>query len=60
MGLAAIPIALFASSWTLWAAQVCLAILAHTVLGITNPVKASHEEVSISFLTVVFVPFMVI
>ncbi len=58
MGLAASSIAVFAKSYDFFLIQVCLAILAHTVLGLKNPTKAPYEEALISLLTVIFVPFM--
>jgi hypothetical protein len=60
MCLAASSIALFAKSYILLACQGFLAVSAHTVLGLTNPVDAQYEELLISALTVIFVPFMVI
>lgn len=62
VGLASLPFALSAGSWKLFIAQIILAVLAHLALGIKNPFpekyKAQLEELSISFLTVVLVPFM--
>jgi hypothetical protein len=60
MGIASLPFAIFTGSYELFTAQVILAISAHLFLGILNPIKASYEEVLISFLTVVLVPFMVL
>lgn len=59
-GIASLSFAIFTGSYELFTAQVILAISAHLFLGIRNPIKASYEEVLISFLTVVLVPFMVI
>lgn len=62
-GLAALPIALVAHSYPVWELfwmQLGLAILAHLLLGILNPLKAPYEESLIALLTVVIVPFMVV
>lgn len=62
VGVASLPIALFAKSYVLGCLQIALAVLAHLLLGIKNPFpekyKAEIEEFTISFLTVVLVPFM--
>ncbi len=62
VGVASLPIALFAKSYVLDGLQIALAVLAHLSLGIKNPFpekyKAEFEEFTISFLTVVLVPFM--
>lgn len=60
MGIASLPFAISTGSYELFTAQVILAISAHLFLGIRNPIEASYEEVLISFLTVVLVPFMVV
>lgn len=60
IGLSSLPIAMSAGAYGLFVIQVLVACLAHMVLGLTNPVKAPQEELLISFLTVIFVPFMVI
>jgi multisubunit Na+/H+ antiporter MnhG subunit len=60
VGVASLMIALSVQSWTLLSAQVSISVLAHLVFGLTNPLKAPHEELLISFLTVLLVPFMVI
>lgn len=58
IGLAGSSIAVFAKSYDFLLMQVCLAILAHMVLGVVNPTKAPYEEALISLLTVIFVPYM--
>ena len=62
-GLAVLPIALVAHSYPVWELfwmQWALAMLAHLLLGIPNPLKAPYEESLIAFLTVCIVPFMVL
>lgn len=61
--LAVLPIALFAHSYPVWELfwmQWGLALSAHLLLGILNPLKAPYEESLIAFLTVCIVPFMVL
>lgn len=60
IGLACLPIAIYTGSWTLFSFQTFLSCLSHVVLGILNPLPASKEEFLLSFLTVIFVPFMMI
>jgi len=59
VGLASLPLALSAQSWSLLIAQVALAVSSHLALGLMNPLKAEYEEFLISLLTVALVPFMV-
>jgi hypothetical protein len=58
IGLSSLPIAMSVGAYELLLIQVLVASSAHMVLGLTNPVKAPQEELLISLLTVIFVPFM--
>lgn len=57
LGLAALPFVV--GTWSLWGAQVLLAMIASVFLGLNNPVHAAEEETLIAALGVILVPFLV-
>ena len=58
--ISAITFCLFTGAWVLMILQTAVGLISSILLGILNPLNAPQEETLINFLSVVFVPFMVL
>lgn len=58
--LACLPIAILTGSYILLAIQCMVGLIATVFLGVWNPLKAPAEEFLINFVSVLFVPFMLV
>lgn len=57
---ASLTFAIVAGTWTLFALQMIIGLIASVVLGTFNPNSPPQEEGMIKFLNVVLVPYMVL
>lgn len=58
--LACLPLCILTGSYTLFIIQALLSLLITLGLGVWNPFTAPTEELLINFLSVLFIPFMVL